>query len=366
MRNISVSAEVFAAIWAQRKHGEASEDAILGRILLGLNDSRSSRSLAPKKNAAPAKCGSKNTTCACRQASGYSGPTEENSTRRPSTTATGFCRTTAGPTSPCTDCSWAVVRRGENAWKYWNYSDEKGRISSISRLRRRDLIRKKAGIDGSASSCFEPRSVAQRTSIALRSLTLVPVGPGTNRSPTALNAVQALLPASIALASTPAARMRATVEPSAKAPALSSEPSMPSVSAASAWMPAMPSMPMREGQQELAVAPALALRPQRHGGLAARQDQHRLPERPVAQRDLAGDRGMDAADLARLALDGIGQDDRLDALAPGFGCRRFERHRRPRRSDAPRCGQNADRPVAAHRLQANCRCAITAAGSFMP
>ena len=36
MRNISVSAEVFAAIWAQRQHGEASEDAILGRILLGL------------------------------------------------------------------------------------------------------------------------------------------------------------------------------------------------------------------------------------------------------------------------------------------------------------------------------------------
>ena len=44
--------------------------------------------------------------------------------------------------------------------------------------------------------------------------------------------------------STDKARMRATVEPSAEAPALSSEPSVPSVSAASAWMPAKPSMPM--------------------------------------------------------------------------------------------------------------------------
>ena len=36
MRNISVSTEVFAAIWAHRKQGEETEDAILGRILLGL------------------------------------------------------------------------------------------------------------------------------------------------------------------------------------------------------------------------------------------------------------------------------------------------------------------------------------------
>lgn len=32
-RTISVSTEVFAAIWAQRQHGEEAEDAILRRIL---------------------------------------------------------------------------------------------------------------------------------------------------------------------------------------------------------------------------------------------------------------------------------------------------------------------------------------------
>ena len=177
------------------------------------------------------------------------------------------------------------------------------------------------------------RTAAQAyvTSIALRSLTLVPVGPGTNRSPTALNAVQASLPASIALASTPAARMRATVEPSAKAPALSSDPSMPSVSAASAWMPVDAVDADREGQQELAVAAALALGAQRHRGLAARQDQHRLPERPVAAGHLAGDRGMHRADVARLALDRIRQDHRLDALPLALPPRPPPATRRPRR-----------------------------------
>ena len=48
------------------------------------------------------------------------------------------------------------------------------------------------------------------------------------------------------------------VPPSAKAPALSSEPSMPSVSAASAGMPATPSMPRAKAEQELGVAAALA------------------------------------------------------------------------------------------------------------
>ena len=150
MRNISVSAEVFAAIWAQRKHGEASEDAILGRILLGLERF----SFEPEPGAEEAR-GSGEMRI------------EEYDLRLPA----GFqiFRTYKGKFYAATvdngrwllqndgrsyeslhRLSWAVVRRGENAWKYWNYSDEKGRISSISRLRRRDLVRKKAGSDGSA------------------------------------------------------------------------------------------------------------------------------------------------------------------------------------------------------------------------
>jgi hypothetical protein len=150
MRNISVSAEVFAAIWAQRKHGEASEDAILGRILLGLERFSFEPELGAEEERSSGEM-----------------RIEEYDLRLPG----GFriFRTYKGKLYAATvdngrwllqndgrsyeslhRLSWAVVRRGENAWKYWNYSDEKGRISSISRLRRRDLVRKKAGIDGSA------------------------------------------------------------------------------------------------------------------------------------------------------------------------------------------------------------------------
>jgi hypothetical protein len=152
MRNISVSAEVFAAIWAQRKHGEASEDAILGRILLGLEGF----AFEPEPVAEE------------ERGSGEM-RIEQYDIRLPP----GFriFRTYKGKFYAATvekgrwllqndgrsyeslhSLSRAVVRRGENAWKYWNYSDEKGRISSISRLRRRDLVRKKGGIEGSARS----------------------------------------------------------------------------------------------------------------------------------------------------------------------------------------------------------------------
>ena len=101
---------------------------------------------------------------------------------------------------------------------------------------------------------------------------------------------------------------------------------MPSVSAASACDAGEAVDADREGEQEFAVAAALAFRAQGDRGLAAGQDQHRLLERAVAGGDLAGKRGMHAADLARLALDGVGQDDRLDALALRFRRSGFERH----------------------------------------
>jgi len=79
------------------------------------------------------------------------------------------------------------------------------------------------------------------TSTARKSLTFVSVGPVTRRSPTAAKAEYASLAASAAAGSTPASRMRASVSGRRKAPALSSEPSMPSVSAASVAMPSVPS-----------------------------------------------------------------------------------------------------------------------------
>ena len=64
-------------------------------------------------------------------------------------------------------------------------------------------------------------------------------------------------------------------------------------------------------------------------------------------------RRMDAADLARFALDGVGQDDCLDALPSALRRPPLRARRRPRRSDAPRCRQSADRPGAAHRPPAS-------------
>jgi len=79
------------------------------------------------------------------------------------------------------------------------------------------------------------------TSTARKSLTFVSVGPVTRRSPMAAKAEYASLAASAAAGSTPASRILASVSGRRKAPALSSEPSMPSVSAASVAMPSVPS-----------------------------------------------------------------------------------------------------------------------------
>ncbi len=83
-----------------------------------------------------------------------------------------------------------------------------------------------------------------------------------------------------------------------------------------------------EGKQEFRIAAALAFCLERHRRLAAGKDQHRLAERPVPRRHLAGDRRMHEAHLARLALDGIGQDDGLYALPLRFVRGGFQGHGR--------------------------------------
>src|SRR5690606_10133603 len=80
-----------------------------------------------------------------------------------------------------------------------------------------------------------------------------------------------------------------------------------------------------EGEQEFAVAAAappaaVGARADGDGGLAARKQDGGTGEGAVAGGDLAGEGGMDAPDLARLALDGVGQDGGRDAGgARGFG-----------------------------------------------
>jgi hypothetical protein len=98
---------------------------------------------------------------------------------------------------------------------------------------------------------------------------------------------------------------------------------MPSVSAASAWMPGAPSSARASAEQELGVAPAapLALRtvtvvspPESSTQGGAAGNPWRAQERHA---------GHDLADLARLAFDGVAEDERRDAAAR-FGRRRFE------------------------------------------
>src|SRR5690606_36765976 len=95
----------------------------------------------------------------------------------------------------------------------------------------------------------------QRMRIALKSLTLVPVGPVTSSPPMARKALYASLFRSAASGSMPAARIRVALVPSAIAPALSPAPSMPSVSAASAVMPSTPSMAMAKARRNSAWRP---------------------------------------------------------------------------------------------------------------
>ena len=151
MRNISVSTEVFAAIWAQRKQGEATEDAILGRILLGLERFSFEPEPGGRRRSGSGEMRIEEYDLRLPPASRYSGPTRENSTPRPSKTAAGICRTTAGPIESLHRLSWAVVRRGENAWKYWNYKRRKGTNLKHHAVEAPTIWSgREAGIDGSA------------------------------------------------------------------------------------------------------------------------------------------------------------------------------------------------------------------------
>ena len=149
MRDISVSTEVFAAIWAQRQYGEASEDAILGRILLGLE--RFSFEPEPVTEGATGSGEMLIEEYDLRLPPGFRIFRTYKGTFYTATVENGrwVLQNDGMSYESLHSLSRAVVRRGENAWKYWNYSDEKGRILGISRLRRRDLVRKKAGTEGS-------------------------------------------------------------------------------------------------------------------------------------------------------------------------------------------------------------------------
>ena len=123
--------------------------------------------------------------------------------------------------------------------------------------------------------------------VALKSLTLVRVGPVTIWSPRAANKLWASLSASMARGSRPRARARASVSGRDDARRrLSSAPSMPSVSPASAQMPGAPSSATARPSRIFDVAPAAPVAAHRDRGLAAGEQDARAPRRwPVRDTD---------------------------------------------------------------------------------
>ncbi len=97
-----------------------------------------------------------------------------------------------------------------------------------------------------------------------------------------------------------------------------------------------------ERKKKFGVPSPLAARPaDRDRRLAARQEQDRLSERPIAERDLARNRGMHPTDFPRLAFDRIRENDGPRPVAPGFPRRRLPAIARRMRSSAPRSAGSA-------------------------
>ncbi|KZB54725.1 hypothetical protein [Thalassospira xiamenensis] len=130
MREIKVSVDVFASIWADRKHGENSEDDILRRVFLEKN---------PKTK----------THYADRKQGGYfdnrnkvffpNGFTIFRQHKDKSVTATvisGKWATDDGRTAQSiNEISRKLLGLAENVWLAWQYKDENGHTRPINALR---------------------------------------------------------------------------------------------------------------------------------------------------------------------------------------------------------------------------------------
>ena len=140
---------------------------------------------------------------------------------------------------------------------------------------------------------------------------------------------------------------------------------MPSVSAASAVMPSTPSMAMAKASRNSALRPPRPLAAQGHGGFPARQQHDGLGKGRLRSGNFARHGGMHLRHVARFALDGVGEDRRLDALPARQRRPRPRATGRPRRWCATRVArQRPDRPAAGARLSspASSACGMRAAG----
>ena len=108
------------------------------------------------------------------------------------------------------------------------------------------------------------------------------------------------------------------------APATSSAPSTPSVSADSACTSGMSVQRQRKGEEKLDIAAAASLTTKRNGRFAAREQDTGWLEGLPAGRNLARDPRQHGPDLTRLTLDGVTKDVGGIAGVPGDLGRGFE------------------------------------------
>lgn len=146
MRTISISTDVFAAIWAARKEGEESEDAILSRLLV--EPTTTNANVPPRSKPLATTEG----------ISGYFEPkynvkfAEGEEIFRTYKGKEYRARATQGAWLLLNDkklypslhkLSWSVVGGHENAWHNWKYKSGDGRSMFIHSLRPDDKVQRR-------------------------------------------------------------------------------------------------------------------------------------------------------------------------------------------------------------------------------
>lgn len=133
-RTISISTDVFAAIWARRQHGEEAEDVILRRIL-GCKSSDYSEVAAPEARGG----GVHDTRNGAYFPEGFEAfRTYKHREYRARATNGTWLREDNGQCYPTLNqLNASIVAGNENIWNgNWKYRDSEGIQGSIDQLRR--------------------------------------------------------------------------------------------------------------------------------------------------------------------------------------------------------------------------------------
>jgi hypothetical protein len=142
MRQIEVSVDVFARIWALRQPGEDSEDAILARLLDG--DVVSS-SREPVAHTQLPSGGFYDMRHDVHFAEGFEIFRTYKGVFIKATAVGGTWTLEDGRTFPSlNELSRSVVSGSENAWVNWNYRDDRGSIQKIANLRPDERVAKRS------------------------------------------------------------------------------------------------------------------------------------------------------------------------------------------------------------------------------